>query len=267
MELPAGDIGPWKQMLSKTLYEINSTRAPVENWQSVSLLDEKHFRFFQYAINFMSIEEGTLGCASQNFQDVWASYRSACRNANDPLNDRPGFFVEFGAFDGVYSSNTIRLQNNGDYWNGILAEPNPQWTSSLLKSRLREGVSIDTTHCIAGESGRTVEFTVTEDSLFSGMGVGHGKHIITLPTISLNDLLESHGAPNWIDFMSVDTEGSELEILSAFDFKKWNVRDICIEHNFLPAREEIYKLMTANGYRREFEAFSRWDDFYTKDSE
>lgn len=264
MELPPGDIGPWASMLSKTLYELNSTRAPVENWQEISMLDEENFRFFQYAINFLSLEGG----ASQNFQDVWASYRAACRNASDPLNDRPNFFVEFGAFDGVYSSNTIRLQNAGDYWNGILAEPNPNWTESLLKSRSREGVHINTTHCVAGKSGEEVTFVITDDSLFSGTE-GHtqnpnGKKI-TRPTISLNDLLWLYEAPRWIDFISIDTEGSELEILSAFDFHEWNVQNICIEHNFLPAREQIYRLMTANGYRREFEAFSRWDDFYTKE--
>jgi FkbM family methyltransferase len=270
MELPPGDIGPWVSMLSKTLYEINSTRAPFDNWRESTLLDEKHFRFFQYAINFMSCSDGVLGFASQNFQDVWASYRNACRNAGDPLNNIPGFFVEFGAFDGVYSSNTLRLQKAGDYWNGILAEPNPQWTESLLKARSRAGVSIETDHCIAGRTGDVTEFTVTADPIFSGMGVGdpdgNGRTIL-LPTISLNDLLTRYDAPTYIDFMSIDTEGSEYDILQAFDFKKWNVRDICVEHNFRPVRDDIYRLMTANGYRREFEGFSRWDDFYTKDSE
>ena len=254
MELPPGDISPWVQMLSKTLYEINSTRAPVENWEEVSLLADSHFEFFRYAINYLSAHGG----ASQNFQDAWASFRCDGAHHND------AFFVEFGAFDGVYSSNTIRLQRESyRTWRGILAEPNPQWSETLRKERAGPGISINTSHCVTGRTGELVDFVVTADPLFSGIGPAGPS--FKLPTISLNDLLRMYNAPSRIDFMSVDTEGSEYEILRCFDFHAWNVRNICVEHNFLPAREDIYRLMTANGYRREFEAFSRWDDFYTKE--
>ncbi|MEM1163471.1 MAG: FkbM family methyltransferase, partial [Pseudomonadota bacterium] len=65
-----------------------------------------------------------------------------------------------------------------------------------------------------------------------------------------------------IDYMSVDTEGSELEILQAFDFKRRYVKLFTIEHNFTPLREQIHSLMTANDYVRRFPEYTRFDDWY-----
>ena len=82
-------------------------------------------------------------------------------------------------------------------------------------------------------------------------------------TVSLNDLLSQHGAPDVIDYLSVDTEGSEFDILDAFDFEKFKIRVITVEHNFKPeARESIRRLLESRGFRREFEIFSRADDWY-----
>ena len=91
-------------------------------------------------------------------------------------------------------------------------------------------------------------------------GVDHRE--VPVQTISLNDLLDQHGAPDEIDYMSVDTEGSELEILKAFDFDRRLIRLFTIEHNFTPLRQEIHELMTAKGYVRRFPEYTRFDDWY-----
>ena len=51
-------------------------------------------------------------------------------------------------------------------------------------------------------------------------------------TISLNDLLDFYNAPKLIDYISIDTEGSELDIIQNFDFKKRTINIISIEHNY-----------------------------------
>src|SRR5205085_2122194 len=84
-------------------------------------------------------------------------------------------------------------------------------------------------------------------------------------TISLNDLLAEAAAPARIDYLSVDTEGTEYEILSAFDFERWDVRAITVEHNGTAAREKIHDLLSAHGYRRQWPHLSRFDDWYRKD--
>lgn len=82
--------------------------------------------------------------------------------------------------------------------------------------------------------------------------------------ITLNELLEKHGAPREIDYLSIDTEGSELTILSNFDFNKYNIHLITIEHNFTDARDKIHDLLSIHGYKRFFAKFSKFDDWYVK---
>jgi hypothetical protein len=91
--------------------------------------------------------------------------------------------------------------------------------------------------------------------------------IYDVQTISLLDLLQKHSAPKLIDYLSIDTEGSEFEILNAFDFNKYQFKCITVEHNFTPMRERIYDLLSQNGYSRVFSEFSRFDDWYTLKSE
>lgn len=83
-----------------------------------------------------------------------------------------------------------------------------------------------------------------------------------VPTVSLNDFLRRHDAPRDIDFLSVDTEGSESAILAAFDLEGWRPQVVTVEHNWTPARATIHARMTAAGYRRVLPGLSLFDDWY-----
>jgi hypothetical protein len=83
-------------------------------------------------------------------------------------------------------------------------------------------------------------------------------------TISLRDLLLKYNAPKQIDYLSIDTEGSEYDILSAFDFSEYSFEVITCEHNYTPAREKLCALLTENGYQRVFEELSDFDDWYVR---
>jgi hypothetical protein len=81
-------------------------------------------------------------------------------------------------------------------------------------------------------------------------------------TISLLDLLIQHNAPKHVDFLSVDTEGSEFEILNAFDFSQYTFGAICVEHNYLANRPHVKALLEANGYRQVYSELSDFDDWF-----
>jgi hypothetical protein len=84
----------------------------------------------------------------------------------------------------------------------------------------------------------------------------------TFSTVTLHDLLLQMRAPRDIDYISIDTEGSEFEILINFPFDEWRVRAFTIEHNFGRQRERIRELMVANGYSV---TDAQWDDWFWKD--
>lgn len=180
---------------------------------------------------------------------------------------RDGYFVEFGATDGKLHSNTHLLEK-GFGWSGILAEPEPRWHEDLRTNR---DCHIET-DCIWSRTGETLDFCSSNEadlstiaafsSLDSHAGARKDAPVRSVETISLMDLLAKYEAPRHIDYFSVDTEGSELNILSAFDFSAYHFNFVTIEHNFTSARPKLRDLMEKNGYQRVFESLSKFDDWY-----
>mgnify|MGYP001289775810 CR=1 FL=1 len=177
-----------------------------------------------------------------------------------------GFFVEFGSCDGFIGSNSYILEKFFN-WNGILAEPAKCWHKKLKKNRL---ANIET-KCVWKSSDEEISFhepyyykQMSSIDNFSDTNKDcfeEGKRY-TVKTISLLDLLDKNEAPRDIDYLSIDTEGSEYEILKNFNFHKYKFRVITCEHNFNPIREKIYHLLISKGYKRKFETISRVDDWY-----
>jgi FkbM family methyltransferase len=198
--------------------------------------------------------------SSQLFQDIWTLWETGQK--------RGGYFVEFGACDGRDLSNTCYLEKEMG-WTGIVAEPNPNSSAGLYANRS----CFISTKCVYSRSGEKIDFLAARDDvgLSRIASIDPGDHHdrskyerISVETISLNDLLIEAKAPIDIDFMSVDTEGSEVEILSHFDFSKWRVRCLAVEHNYTSSREKLFKLLTANGFRRKWPGIAYADDWYVR---
>jgi FkbM family methyltransferase len=182
-----------------------------------------------------------------------------------------GYFVEFGATDGICLSNTYLLETKYG-WRGILAEPARGWHSALQKNRK----AVVDKRCVWSTSGELLNFQENEVGELSGLiqddrfAAVDAKIKSTVEyrveTISLIDLLDAHDAPSVIDYLSIDTEGSEYEILKSFDFSKYKFKIITCEHNFAASRSKIYDLLIKNGYERCCEDVSQFDDWYLNKS-
>ena len=83
-----------------------------------------------------------------------------------------------------------------------------------------------------------------------------------MDTLTLNEIFKEYLNTQYIDFLSLDTEGSEYVILNELDHSKYRFGLICVEHNYTKNRSKIFDLLTKNGYKRVYEKFSKWDDFY-----
>ena len=180
---------------------------------------------------------------------------------------RGGYFVEFGAADGSIFSNSWLLEKKFG-WAGILSEPAKTWHKRLQRNR---NCHIET-DCLWSKTGEEITFSQHRHGMLSAIS-GYGKsdnfgsekteiESYLVRTISLNDMLEKYEAPKIIDFISVDTEGTELEILKNFDFSAHEICALVVEHNFKSSREELFELMSSAGYSRVLTEISGCDDWY-----
>ena len=151
--------------------------------------------------------------------------------ALNPSNE--GFYVDVGAHSPVYGSNTNRLYRNG--WSGITIEPNPAATAIFGLKRPRDlhlniGVS-----SVAGEL-TYYEFATTELNTFSAeradrltrngeRGTGN-RAVATRP---LSSVLDEHAGGRQVDFISVDCEGFDLEVLKSADLAHWRPTSVLVE--------------------------------------
>ena len=180
-----------------------------------------------------------------------------------------GFFVEFGASDGVALNNTWLLEKCLG-WKGILAEPAQCWHAALRVNRQ----CVIETDCIWSKTGDLLDFDEVSTAELSTISqfCQADSHALArsesrryqVSTISLNDLLHRHHAPTELDYLSIDTEGSEFAILREFDFDRYRFKVITCEHNHTPTREKIHQLLLAAGYKRKLEKLSRFDDWYVR---
>jgi FkbM family methyltransferase len=210
--------------------------------------------------SFESVSRESLAPASvsQLGQDLWVLERSNYK--------RGGFFVEFGATDGVILSNTYLLEKKFG-WNGLCAEPNPDYFVDLKRNRNcrvsnacigpKTGQEVD--FVLADEFGTILDYTECDAHSARRDAFLRAGRTTRLSTISLEDFLTENKAPFDIDYLSIDTEGSEFDILESFPFDRWCIRLISVEHNFTPMREKILRLLEPYGYVR---TEAQWDDWY-----
>ena len=196
---------------------------------------------------------------SQIFQDLMII---ATVSNPDRLNNF--YFVEFGATDGISISNSYLFESVFGA-KGILAEPAKIWHDSLKANR-RCAISYE---CVWEKSHEVLEFIETSNPDLSGLSQQQdssrkiaGSTNYNVDTISLNDLLHEHLAPNRIGLLSIDTEGSEYRILSTLNFDEYKFEVIVCEHNYGVNRESIRRLLESNGYTRRHRMISYFDDWY-----
>jgi FkbM family methyltransferase len=225
------------------------------------LLQGRYTHSEQLGLQSGQLLKAMLHSQSQLGQDIFALFELGFKTG--------GYFVEFGATDGISLSNTYVLEKEFG-WRGIIAEPAMRWHKDL-KSNRNCHVELK---CVWRDSGSVLTFHETDQGEYStidsysssdihNQGRTHGRKY-SVSTISLEDLLDKYNAPKTIEYLSIDTEGSEYEILSGVDFNRYNFRVITCEHNFSPQRERVFSLLTEKGYHRQFERISSFDDWYVK---
>ena len=198
---------------------------------------------------------------AQNGEDRWLD--------NFFGHKRSGFFVEVGAFDGINLSNSYHFEQIG--WTGVLIEPDPDKAALCRSSR----PGSKTYQCAAAASPEISEvtfFRVESGEVYSTTKLtsDHARRIdhmglaskpISVPARTLDTVLEEAGAPA-IDFVSIDVEGAETEVLRGFDIRRWKPAIVVIESNSKLRLPEVRDYFTSNGYA--FRCSIDVNDFYLR---
>ena len=177
--------------------------------------------------------------------------------AFDPLQS--GFFIDVGAFDGIHLSNSYSFEQAG--WAGICVEANPDYFP--ICQRNRPGSICVHAACVGSGNGGKVKFLMEPLGLLSGIRADQtegmeqryawrgmtfpGFKQVEVPTTTLNQLIEEH-VPHeaTIDLLSIDVEGTELEVLTGLSHP---VRIIVVEANTPVLAKALEILLDQRGYR------------------
>ena len=191
---------------------------------------------------------------SQEGQDRWLMWK-VFRGQNT------GYFVDIGAHDGVTYNNTKAFEDLG--WQGVCIEPLPSAFEKLKKNRKCELLNIG----LANEDREDMEFLQIEDApeMLSGIVQfyddrhklrieeeisrhGGSKKIIKVKCKKFSDVVEAEN----IDYVSIDVEGAEWEILKSIDFSRHTIKCFSVERNYDSVEaNEIDKLLKEKGYHHE----------------
>ncbi|CAM9195891.1 unnamed protein product [Chrysoparadoxa australica] len=215
------------------------TAKPAPGWADISLYVGSGV--FEWQGN--KLQKGKpiepLQSHSQAGQDVMAASLNGCK--------RDGFFVDLAAHHAIEISNTVLLEALG--WTGICIEAMQEywWGLAHRTCKVFGGV-------IGSEEDEAVRFNDMKNGLSGLVGPEYDNkveqgHPITRHSTRLDLLLKSAQAPEIIDYLSLDVEGAEMDIMSTFPFEEYTIRvttterpgvdlkELFQEHGYIEVRE------------------------------
>ncbi|MFO0454037.1 MAG: FkbM family methyltransferase [Pseudomonadota bacterium] len=173
--------------------------------------------------------------SQNNEQDIILQY----------FGNRKGFFLDIGANDGITLSNTYALQLQE--WKGVLIEPSEEAFNRIKASngvqKFNVAIGTEDGHCTFHEMGNHLNAgdvsllsTIKKTELKRWPGVEFKERMTEVWTYKT---LLKHSRLKFFDFISIDAEGVDYEILEQIDLKYTDM--VCIEHNSNPDLFQLIK--------------------------
>jgi len=159
----------------------------------------------------------------------------------------------------VIFSNTYLLEKQFG-WNGILIDPIPSHFESMKINRkcklIHGAITVEKQDSVLIEElpASDLSMSVNERKLF--------KKIHEVKAFTLLEIIDQNLASNEIDFLSIDIEGNDLDILKSLDLNRYKIKAVCVEHNFREGSDKIKDYMDKNGYDLVYSEFSKNDYWF-----
>jgi FkbM family methyltransferase len=179
----------------------------------------------------------------------------------DSLGIQNPSYLDIGAADPILLNNTYLFYQKG--CRGVLVEPNPAFCRRLQAQRPKDkalnigigptGQMVADYYMISGPDGyllNTFSKDEVDDYATKSKGFRSVEKVIKIPLVDINTIMAEHfhGAPH---FISIDTEGLDLDILKSLDFKRFRPRIVCAETLIIGTTQvkmEILDLMKSKDY-------------------
>lgn len=142
--------------------------------------------------------------------------------------DHKGYYVDVGANNGIFISNTFALYRAG--WRGMCVEPNPE-AFAKLKSNRSQDVCLNV--AVGAEPGvlqLNWQEGITEGSFIDNAASAGGPKS-TVEVRTLGSLLKAHDVPADFDLLSIDVEGYEMNVLKGLAWESFRPHIIILEYN------------------------------------
>lgn len=161
--------------------------------------------------------------------------------------ERPGFFVEVGANDPKAWSQTWHLEQRG--WTGILIEPQPDLAETLRQQRRAKVFAVACSRPENSGKMLTLHLAGIYSSLDPNLAISTvlPADAVEVPIKTLDEVLIDAGAPQPLDFVSIDVEGLEIDVLDGFDLARWRPRLLFVEDLAMSPR--LHHYLTGRGYK------------------
>jgi FkbM family methyltransferase len=168
---------------------------------------------------------------------------------------RDAYFLEFGALDGLTASNCAMLEKTLG-WKGIAVEANPTYYPQVCANRSCITVNV----ALAKKSRESVEMidVFGLSALRQHINVDGAQSVrerdkrgyVWIDTLNPTELLQRYSSAEHIEFLSLDIEGGEYEVIKAINFDYYRIALMAIEHSSNPKRQKLMRdFLLPKGYK------------------
>ena len=156
---------------------------------------------------------------------------------------KKGFYIDVGASDPFFNSNTFRFYNRG--WNGINIEPGVQEYNRFVQERPKD---VNLNLAISTKNGKSKFYNFGKDSSISTLNqeFSDGANYTIVKTQTLKSVFKNYVNEREVDFISIDAEGFDLEVLQSNNWTLFRPKIVLVECNI--NADKIIKYMDSKNY-------------------